>query len=334
MAEISSATNTNPSKDVSDSVKKNLFTMAMESRWEKVVIEYKKADKLAHKAKITSFNGNVRMCKCIAKSPSLVGIPNKDKETPLFLAALHGKKDAFLCLHYICTPDESQQIFYSYCRREDGDTILHCAIAGDYFDLAFQIIALYKNLVNYVNEVGFTPLHLLASKASAFKSGSHLRSGIIIIYHCIYVDELKVEQADHFQKRVINPIKEERDPEYPENYKTCINIMRVFRDIAKAVFAIAGSYSNEEMDSRKKPTDAENPKEVDGRKRSTDAENPKASHKLPKVSLQVHYKFCFDFVKLLSKAMLIVLGLGFTGIKKMRDKKKSTYGLFRSWTNC
>ncbi|KAL6138229.1 hypothetical protein ACLB2K_063512 [Fragaria x ananassa] len=50
--------------------------------------------------------GNVRMCKCIAKDRSLVDILNKDKETPLFLAALHGKKDAFLCLHYIRTPNK------------------------------------------------------------------------------------------------------------------------------------------------------------------------------------------------------------------------------------
>ncbi|KAL6205222.1 hypothetical protein ACLB2K_022484 [Fragaria x ananassa] len=34
--------------------------------------------------------GNVRMCKCIAKDRSLVDILNKDKETPLFLATLHG----------------------------------------------------------------------------------------------------------------------------------------------------------------------------------------------------------------------------------------------------
>ncbi|KAK9945240.1 hypothetical protein M0R45_010765 [Rubus argutus] len=86
--------------------------------------------------------GNVGMCKYIAqKDPSLVGIPNKDKETPLFLASVQGKKDAFLCLHYICTPDESQQRFYRYCRRENGETVLHCAIAGEYFG------NIYKHLI-------------------------------------------------------------------------------------------------------------------------------------------------------------------------------------------
>lgn len=53
-------------------------------------------------------------------------------------------------------------------------------------DLAFQIICLYEDLVNYVNEEGYSPLHLLASKPSAFKSGSHLRPFKRIIYYCKY----------------------------------------------------------------------------------------------------------------------------------------------------
>ena len=41
-------------------------------------------------------------------------------------------------------------------------------------DLAFRIINLYDKLVNSFNEQGWTPLHLLASKTSVFRSGSHL----------------------------------------------------------------------------------------------------------------------------------------------------------------
>ncbi|XP_024167407.1 uncharacterized protein LOC112173949 [Rosa chinensis] len=316
----------------SDSIKKYLFNMAMKSQWEEVVQAYRE-NKLALRARITksgdtalhiavsdgqeehveklvklvskkeleiqnergntplhfaAAQGNLRMCECIAKDhPSLVSILNKDKETPLFLAALHGKKDAFLCLHCICTPGESQPN-YSCCRREDGETILHCAIAGDYFDLAFHIIALYKDLVNSVNEVGFSPLHLLASKPSAFKSGSYLRPWSKIIYHCILVDELKVEEAHHFHDRVINTINSEKAAEYPENYKTCINFLLVFWKMAQALG-----------------------------KRSTESENPE-----PKGGNPGHYNACFDYVKLLSKAMLIVLGLGSTEIRKIRNKKE------------
>lgn len=79
--------------------------------------------------------GSVGMCECIASSePSLLNMRNLDGETPLFLAALHGRKHVFLCLHYrsnnIHTKDPN---YYSNCRRNDGDTILHSAIAGDYF---------------------------------------------------------------------------------------------------------------------------------------------------------------------------------------------------------
>ena len=167
-----------------ESIKKYLFKIAMKSDWEGVVQAYSQNPQ-AHKAIITksgetalhiavldgqeervedlvklvsleelklqnlrgntplhfaAAQGNVRMCKCIAKDRSLVDILNKDKETPLFLAALHGKKDAFLCLHNIRTP----------------------------------------------NKDGFSPLHLMASQPSAFRSGSHLSHWNRIIYNCEY----------------------------------------------------------------------------------------------------------------------------------------------------
>ena len=79
---------------------------------------------------IAASMGNVAMCECLAKvDKTLVGARNVDNETPFFLAALYGKKDAFLLLHQICGSKNG----YEYSRRKDGDTILHCAIAGDYF---------------------------------------------------------------------------------------------------------------------------------------------------------------------------------------------------------
>ncbi|KAM1041978.1 hypothetical protein ACFX2I_031045 [Malus domestica] len=135
---------------------------------------------------VAAWMGNETMCSCIANDyPSLVGAQNVDNETPLFLAAVYGKKDAFLLMHYICTPNGHPK-HYNYCRRNDGDTMLHVAIAREYFDMAFQIIYLYEDLVYYMNTQGFSPLHLLATKRSAFKSGSHLGQFQKIIYHCEY----------------------------------------------------------------------------------------------------------------------------------------------------
>lgn len=79
--------------------------------------------------------GNVPICKCLAgKHPKLVGVRNHENETPLFSAVLHGRKDAFLCLHKIC--DRTKQ--YEYSRRADGKTILHCAIFGEFLGKLFS----------------------------------------------------------------------------------------------------------------------------------------------------------------------------------------------------
>ncbi|WJZ90105.1 hypothetical protein VitviT2T_009275 [Vitis vinifera] len=167
--------------------------------------------------------GSMEMCKCIADAlPDLIGARNHDSETPLFLAALHGKKEAFICLDEICGLDKGN----TYCRRNDGDTILHCAIAGEYFDLAFQIISRYKNLVNSVNEQGLSPLHLLATKHSAFRSGSHFRWFTNIIYHCIFVEKLE-EETFKQEEAIVKTFDEEKDPLCPENYQTCINFLRL-----------------------------------------------------------------------------------------------------------
>lgn len=53
-------------------------------------------------------------------------------------------------------------------------------------DLAFRIIHMYAKLVNYVNDQGLSPLHILASKPSAFRSGSHIGGWYKWIYHCNY----------------------------------------------------------------------------------------------------------------------------------------------------
>ncbi|KAJ7972747.1 putative Ankyrin repeat-containing protein [Quillaja saponaria] len=140
--------------------------------------------------------GYVEMCVCIAQvDPSLVGSRNNGGETPLFLAALRGHKDTFLFLHTTC-PDKIIQ----HCRRNGGQIILHCTIQREYFDLAIHIIYFYEDLVNSVDENGITPLHVLASKPSAFRSGNHLQWWTNIIYHCYR--------------------------NFPENYATCYELLK------------------------------------------------------------------------------------------------------------
>ncbi|KAE8009771.1 hypothetical protein FH972_006187 [Carpinus fangiana] len=172
--------------------------------------------------------GSVGMCQCVAQvDPLLVGIRNEDGETPFFVAAVHGKKEAFLCLLEVCGSKDTCE---GYSRRNDGETILHVAVAGDYFDLAFQIIHLFGNLVDSVNQHGFTPLHLLAAKPSAFRSGCYFGRCHTIIYHCIFVDELKVEVSN--SQPIVsrkNPNYDTKDPCNPDNYKTCANFFGLVR---------------------------------------------------------------------------------------------------------
>lgn len=92
--------------------------------------------------------GNVRMCQCIVRvDSSLLEIRNNVGETPLFMAALYGKKEAFLCLNSYC---QSQEEGYSYCRRKDGENVLHCAISGDYFGKNFPNSFLKHISINYI----------------------------------------------------------------------------------------------------------------------------------------------------------------------------------------
>ncbi|KAM3688732.1 hypothetical protein ACB098_10G176500 [Castanea mollissima] len=130
--------------------------------------------------------GSVRMCCSIidtAELTKLLSCRNKDDETPLFSAVLRGHKDVFLYLHSICGPEDG----YDYCSKKDGENILHCAITEEYYDLSLVILHLYGGLVNLANKDGMTPLHLLASKRSAFKSGCDLGWFENYMYHCKYI---------------------------------------------------------------------------------------------------------------------------------------------------
>ncbi|XP_041016453.1 ankyrin repeat domain-containing protein 27-like [Juglans microcarpa x Juglans regia] len=206
--------------------------------------------------------GNVAMCRCIATVyPELVGATNNNGDTPFVMAALHGEKAAFFCLHFICLSKDMDG--YQFSWRKNDDTILHCAIAGDYFDLAFQIIHLYPKLARSVNQKGLTPLHLLASKPSAFRSGSHLEGYYKIIYHCILVDPLEVEASI---KQPDSP--GDKKKMNPETYRACNGLLQSFW---RMVQGVTGKNRNgEETETKteskgREKTDAENPEPKAGR---------------------------------------------------------------------
>lgn len=69
----------------------------------------------------------------VGKAIKLIGERNEDGETPLFLAALHGKKGAFFALHPKCPKGHHIKHDIVHCKRNDGNSILHVSIQGEYF---------------------------------------------------------------------------------------------------------------------------------------------------------------------------------------------------------
>ncbi|XAR61167.1 hypothetical protein NMG60_11034795 [Bertholletia excelsa] len=242
--------------------------------------------------------GNVRMCTCIAtRDPELIGIRNEEKETPFFVAALNGKKEAFLCLHTLCGSTKG----YDYCRRSDGNSILHCAINGEYFDLAFQIIHLYKDLVNFVNEEGLSPLHVLANKPSAFSSGTNLGWLDNIIYAGTFVGELKIQEDTEviaaYHQCQIKCQEGQGKANYPENCQTCVNLLGLFRHAYRTL-----------CDHRKEKSE---------RDAESHSQTYKDHQRFPRI-----YDVCLDTVKFVSKALIIMLGFGYTNIREIQAKKE------------
>ncbi|KAK4256224.1 hypothetical protein QN277_009118 [Acacia crassicarpa] len=137
---------------------------------------------------------SVKMCECIVKAGQhmgldLLSITNKWGETPIFTAALHDSKLVFIFLHDAAEdayPRDTEKP-YQFLGRTDGsgDTALHSAIGREHFELAFHMMKLYPDLMGRSNVKGITPLHVLASKPSAFRSGLPLSWWKQIIYYCI-----------------------------------------------------------------------------------------------------------------------------------------------------
>ncbi|XVF65183.1 hypothetical protein PTKIN_Ptkin09bG0226500 [Pterospermum kingtungense] len=193
----------------------------MKDQWEKVVVEYENTPG-CRMAKITEAEDTAlhlavsggklefvnKMVELLGdKAKEVLKAKNKRGNTPLHTAAALGNA--------------------RISRDENGDTILHAAINGEHFDLAFQIICKYLELLETVNENGFSPLHVLATKTNAFKSGSRLG-----LFDRIIVDELKEQKID--SKDYLQNLKEKDDSHpslFPQNYETCVRFFQRISDV-------------------------------------------------------------------------------------------------------
>ncbi|XP_058089013.1 uncharacterized protein LOC131235713 isoform X2 [Magnolia sinica] len=271
--------------------------------------------------------GKVGMCKCmVEKHPPLVAKCNEGGETPLFRAVVHGKKYAFLYLHSKCPPFHGSE----YWTRNDGNNILHMAITAEYFDLAYQIIKRYNknenqdwDLVNILNGNGLSALHFLASKPSAFRSGSHLGRLERLIYDCIVVDRLEETPPDS----ILNDESQSKHIiEWPENYATCMQFCALLRRLFHLPSRVAAwlcSWASWQTPPNQR--DEENPhgsrsEPTDGggsRSRSNQSEEGRRNnreHPFPPI-----YTMCYDFFHL---ALVVLQVLGFIRTYKIKEEKQ------------
>ncbi|XP_017234742.1 uncharacterized protein LOC108208729 [Daucus carota subsp. sativus] len=120
----------------------------------------------------------------------LVAMQNKMGEIPLYVAAASGQTEVFQLLEDYNSDCHTQ--------REDGCTVLHAAILRENYNMAISISRRYPQLAHKPDIRGNTPLNLLATSPSHFKSGSFFARGnlgrrpfipllslAIVIYRCI-----------------------------------------------------------------------------------------------------------------------------------------------------
>ncbi|XP_027368677.1 uncharacterized protein LOC113874663 [Abrus precatorius] len=247
--------------------------------------------------------GNVDICNTIAKrDPKLILCHNFEGETPLFSASIHGRKDAFFCLHgHLQNKDD-----YSPCIKSNGDTILHSTISNEYFGLALQIIRLYPNLGDFVNEDGLSPLHVLAMKPNCFKSSTRMQLLDRIIYNCLLVDELK-EETEHLSTNR----GDTQNFKYPMNCGTCLSFLYLLKN-AIQVITIGTKDSKATTDDEENLPQPSHPNCV-----QEQARKEKKQYRFPP-----NWEVFIRFLTLMMKALLILFGVGASWIDKIQRKKE------------
>ncbi|KAK7372595.1 hypothetical protein VNO80_05980 [Phaseolus coccineus] len=250
---------------------------------------------------VAASRGFAKICRWIVGTNKeriyLVSRKNKKGETPLFGAAINWKKQAFAYLSNLSDHSAPLQDLV----RHNDDTILHCAIEREYFDLAVIIVHYYDFLSTHTNKKGFTPLKLLATRPSAFKSATKLSWWKRILYHCILVEPLdpKKQMKANLGKIVENPKSDKVD--YPKNYATLY-------DFFARSFSVAALFGK--MPTRKNQHDTENPS-------SKNCTNELGT---PQVGfLPPNYETSQQFLR---SAYVHTLGLSGVELKELRKTKK------------
>ncbi|XP_078179600.1 uncharacterized protein LOC144573722 [Carex rostrata] len=204
--------------------------------------------------------GLEKVCRRMTKMcPGMVtSARNNLQETPLFSAVRHRKKNTFFVLEAAIHKEQKLKIDedkslssrdITHCRRDDGNNILHHAIKGEQFDLAYEIICLYPKLayMDYANSNGETALHTLANKPSVFKSGARFGLYDTIIYHCTITEPLTFKFVDFLENEKNNKenkfdiILEDEKKVLPPTYTVCMDLFSLMKDSIQCISNIVAS---------------------------------------------------------------------------------------------
>ncbi|CAK8565552.1 unnamed protein product [Lathyrus sativus] len=138
----------------------------------------------------------------------LIQIENDDGETPLFWAVRARKKLVFVYLQQFYPTDINIAI------DKNDTTILHIAIQREVFDLAIIIMHCYQGLIFMKDKNDIIPLEILATRTSAFKSGTRLSWWKQILYFCFTISHRDAKTLmELYQKKIISKriAKNEKD---------------------------------------------------------------------------------------------------------------------------
>ncbi|XP_026662279.2 uncharacterized protein LOC103711819 [Phoenix dactylifera] len=149
----------------------------------------------------------------VKKNRDLLGASNKQLEIPLHKAALFGRRRIFW--------DLVRHGSNARANREDGATMLHCAVVGKAPELALEIAKEYRDLMTRRNSKAVTPLQLMVTIPEAFPSQSHLGPIESLIYDWIPLEERHKKPVEE------SSVRETSDPRYKDN--ECLQLVRTSR---------------------------------------------------------------------------------------------------------
>ncbi|RHN67059.1 putative non-specific serine/threonine protein kinase [Medicago truncatula] len=297
--------------DGNEEVVKSLVNSILCHKNEKEALKCKneKGDTPLHLAASRGFKD---ICECIigecGERKDLIDIDNNNGESPLFLAALSWQKQTFVYLIKFKPGRSDCGGNYSYkdLIRNNGDSILHCTIQREFFDLAIIIIHKYPDLIVVQNKLGFSPVKLLATRPSAFKSGYKMIWWKKILYHCIPAGTLNVDEAIEYCQ-----LKHEPKPQEscPKNYDTCYLLI---------------SFAKEMLQKKQTTYNAANGSKNMGKK---DNWLTSECELLPE-NYATCLATCLWFLKFVYIYTLGLSGVGVEEIKKMKQKHKWSGQLF------